>query len=99
MRVLPIVGLCLSLAGCFAHAVGVGNRFTPEQVDRLKIGMSKADVIAVMGSEPASVATTNENGHTREELGWVDLGAFSWRSVGAIFSDGKLIEIKKQSGP
>ena len=97
--VLLVLGGAITVAGCFAHAVGMGNRFEWEQVDRLKIGMSQDEVIQIMGSKPTAVNATAEGGRNREELGWVDLGAFSYKSVGAIFVDGKLAEIKRTTGP
>ena len=91
--------VALLIAGCLAGAVGMGNEFTWEQVDRLKLGMSKEQVIAIMGSQPSGFKSTTEHGKTREELGWVDMDTFDYKSVSAIFVDGKLAEVTRTTGP
>lgn len=100
MSLLVASIMCLLLlSGCFAGAVGMGNQFTWEQVDQLELGMSKQEIVKVMGSQPAGVKTTTENGKTREELGWVDLDTFTYKSITAVLVDGKLEEVTRETGP
>lgn len=99
MRRTAILVMLLACAGCFAGAVGMGNEFTWAQADQLQLGMTKEQVIKIMGSQPSGFESTVENGHAREELGWVDMDTFAYKSVGAIFVDGKLAEVKRTTGP
>ena len=92
MRKQYVVFAVLLLAGC----VSMGTNYDPTAVDRLQVGMTKAQVIQMLG-QPNQVIT-HSDGSSR--LIWVHstgsmLGAKA-RSVGLPFgSDGKLIDVPK----
>lgn len=48
MRILPLVA-ATALAGC----VSMGTNYDPAAVDRLQVGMTKAQVIEMLGSSPS----------------------------------------------
>jgi outer membrane protein assembly factor BamE len=53
MRVIAILLSCLALAGCgFVHKIDVqqGNYITQDMVDKLKPGMTRAEVRQVLGT-------------------------------------------------
>jgi hypothetical protein len=89
------LALCLPCSGCFAHTVGMGSRFSAQQTNQLQLGMTKDQVITIMGGQPTSVESTVDAQAPLlyEELGWVDLGVFTYKSVSTIFVDQKLVEI------
>lgn len=92
MRKQYVVLAVLLLAGC----VSMGTNYDPAAIDRLQVGMTKAQVIQMLG-QPNQVVT-NSDGSSR--LIWVHstgsmLGAKS-RAVGLPFgSDGRLTDIPK----
>ena len=82
----------LLLAGC----VSMGTNYDVAAVDRLQVGMSKAEVIGLLG-QPNQVVTLSGGG---QKLVWVHstgsmLGAEA-RSVGLPFGpDGRLLEVPR----
>jgi hypothetical protein len=90
-RIFPIVA-ALTLAGC----VSVGTNYDAAAVDRLQIGMSKADVIKALG-QPNQVTNYGDGS---QKLIWVHstgsmFGATA-RSVGLPFNkDGTLTALPK----
>lgn len=82
----------LLLAGC----VSMGTNYDVEAVDRLQVGMTKAEVIGLLG-QPNQVVTLSGGG---QKLVWVHstgsmFGAEA-RSVGLPFDrEGKLTDIPK----
>jgi hypothetical protein len=92
MRKNLVVAAALLLAGC----VSMGTNYDVAAVDRLQVGMTRAQVIGLLG-QPNQVVT---NADGSERLVWVHstgsmLGANS-RSVGLPFdSYGKLINVPK----
>lgn len=90
-RVLPIAFAAL-LVGC----VSMGTNYDPAAVDRLHVGMTKAEVIRLLG-QPNQVVTLSGGG---QKLVWVHstgsmFGAEA-RSVGLPFGpDGRLSEVPR----
>ena len=90
-RSFPIAAAII-LAGC----VSMGTNYNPAAIDRLQVGMTKAEVIQMLG-QPNQVITLSGGG---QKLVWVHstgsmFGAEA-RSVGLPFgSDGKLTEVPK----
>lgn len=88
-RILPFFS-ALALAGC----VSVGTNYDTAAVDRLQVGMTKTEVIQMLG-QPNQVITLSGGG---QKLVWVHstgtmFGANA-RSVGLPFSpDGRLLEV------
>lgn len=82
----------LALAGC----VSMGTNYNETALSRLQKGMSKSEVIQLLG-QPNQVVTTSDGG---QRLVWVHstgsmFGAKA-RSVGLPFSsEGKLIDVPK----
>lgn len=90
-RIFPIVAASL-LAGC----VSMGTNYDPAAVDRLQVGMTKAEVIRMLG-QPNQVITLSGGG---QKLIWVhstgSMFGANARSVGLPFgSDGRLMEIPR----
>ncbi|MFD1951862.1 outer membrane protein assembly factor BamE [Sphingomonas arantia] len=92
MKGLFVSGFALLLAGC----VSVGTNYKDANVARLAVGMSKADVVALLGKPNQSVTTATGE----QRLTWVHstgsmLGASS-RAIALPFdSDGKLTSVPK----
>lgn len=90
MRKYHVAFAALLLAGC----VSMGTDYDAAAVDRLRVGMTKAEVIQMLG-QPNQVITNSDGS---ERLVWVHstgsmLGANA-RSVGLPFSpDGKLTDV------
>lgn len=89
-----IMAAALLLAGC----VSMGTNYDVAAVDRLQVGMTKAEVIGLLG-QPNQVLT---NADGSERLVWVHstgsmLGANA-RSVGLPFGpDGRLTDVPSRS--
>lgn len=89
--ILPIVGAAL-LVGC----VSMGTNYDPTAVDRLQVGMTKSEVIQMLG-QPNQIVTLSGGS---ERLVWVHstgsmFGAKA-RSVGLPFGpDGRLQEVPR----
>ena len=85
-----ILGAALMLAAC----VSMGTNYDPAAVDRLRVGMTKGEVIQLLG-QPNQVVTNSDGS---ERLIWVHstgsmLGANA-RSVGLPFGpDGRLTDV------
>jgi hypothetical protein len=85
-----LLAAALTLAGC----VSMGTNYDVAAVDRLQVGMTKAEVIGLLG-QPNQVVTNSDGG---ERLVWVHstgsmFGAEA-RSVGLPFGpDGKLTDV------
>lgn len=92
MKIFGLVAGALLLAGC----VSMGTDYDVSALDRLQVGMSKAQVIQMLG-EPNQVINYGDG---EQRLVWVHstgsaFGAKS-RSVGLPFSaDGKLTDVLK----
>lgn len=90
-RLLPFTAALL-LAGC----VSMGSNYDPAAVDRLQVGMTKAQVIQMLG-QPNQIVTLAGGG---QKLIWVHstgsmLGANA-RSVGLPFDgNGRLTDVPK----
>lgn len=90
MRKVSILGAALLLAAC----VSMGTNYDTAAVDRLRVGMTKAEVIQMLG-RPNQVITNSDGS---ERLVWVHstgsmLGANA-RSVGLPFGpDGRLTDV------
>lgn len=92
-RILPMVGAAL-LAGC----VSMGTNYDPAAVDRLRVGMTKAEVIGLLG-QPNQIVTNSDG---TERLVWVhstgSMFGANARSVGLPFGpDGKLTDVPHPS--
>lgn len=90
-RILPIAVAAL-LAGC----VSMGTNYDPAAVDHLQVGMTKAEVIRMLG-QPNQVVTLSGGG---QKLIWVhstgSMFGANARSVGLPFGpDGKLSEVPR----
>lgn len=89
-----IIGSLLMLAGC----VSVGTNYDVAAVDKLAVGMTKAEVIGLLG-KPNQIITKSDG---TERLMWVHstgsmFGATA-RSVGLPFGpDGKLTDVPAKS--
>lgn len=89
-------GLILAAALMLAACVSMGTNYDPAAVDRLRVGMTKAEVVQLLG-QPNQVITNSDG---TERLIWVHstgsmLGANA-RSVGLPFGpDGRLADIPK----
>jgi uncharacterized protein YcfL len=94
MRKNFAVAAALLLAGC----VSTGTNYDVAAVDRLQVGMTKAEVIGLLG-QPNQVVTNSDGS---ERLVWVHstgsvLGANA-RSVGLPFgADGRLTDVPQRS--
>jgi len=94
MRKNLAVAAALLLAGC----VSMGTNYDVAAVDRLQVGMTKAQVIGLLG-QPNQVITNSDGS---ERLVWVHstgsmLGANA-RSVGLPFgADGRLTDVPQRS--
>ena len=94
MRKICVVVAALLLAGC----VSMGTNYDAAAVDRLRVGMTKAEVVHMLG-QPNQVITNSDG---TERLMWVHstgsaFGA-SARSVGLPFgTDGKLTDVPKKA--
>ncbi|MEQ1726099.1 MAG: outer membrane protein assembly factor BamE [Sphingopyxis sp.] len=94
MRKNLVIAAALLLAGC----VSMGTNYDVAAVDRLQIGMTKAEVIRLLG-QPNQVVT---NADGSERLVWVHstasmLGANA-RTVGLPFGpDGRLTDVPQRS--
>jgi hypothetical protein len=90
MRKHLLVIVALMLGGC----VSMGTNYDPSAVDRLRVGMTKAEVIQLLG-QPNQVISNSDG---TERLIWIHstgsmLGAKA-RSVGLPFgSDGRLTDV------
>ena len=84
------------VAGLFCTScVSMGTDYDTAAVERLQVGMSKAEVIQILG-QPNQVISNSDGS---ERLIWVHstgsaFGAKS-RSVGLPFNDGKLMDVPK----
>ena len=92
MKRLTIFAAAFALAGC----VSMGTNYDVAAVDRLRVGMTKAEVIGLLG-QPNQVVT-NSDGSAR--LVWVhstgSMFGSNARSVGLPFgSDGRLTDVPK----
>jgi hypothetical protein len=90
MRKYLVAVAALSLAGC----VSMGTNYDVAAVDRLRVGMTKAEVIGLLG-QPNQVVT-NSDGSDR--LVWVhstgSMFGANARSVGLPFGpDGRLTDV------
>lgn len=94
MRKNLAVAAALLLAGC----VSMGTNYDVAAVDRLQVGMTKAEVISLLG-QPNQIVTNSDGS---ERLVWVHstgsmLGANA-RSVGLPFGpDGRLTNVPQRS--
>jgi len=92
MRKSLVVAAALLLAGC----VSMGTNYDAAAADRLRVGMTRAEVIGLLG-QPNQVVTNSDGS---ERLVWVHstgsmLGANA-RSVGLPFGpDGRLTGVPK----
>ena len=92
MRKGIILGAALALTAC----VSMGTNYDAAAVERLRVGMTKAEVVQLLG-QPNQVITNSDGS---ERLIWVHstgsmLGANA-RSVGLPFgADGRLTDIPK----
>lgn len=90
MKEHMILGAALMLAGC----VSMGTNFDAAAVSKLQVGMTKAEVIQMLG-KPNQVITNSDG---TERLVWVHstgsmMGAKA-RSVGLPFgADGRLTDV------
>ena len=92
MKRLTTYAAALLLAGC----VSMGTNYDVAAVDRLQVGMTKAEVIGLLG-QPNQVVT-NSDGSVR--LVWVhstgSMFGANARSVGLPFDrDGKLTDVPR----
>ena len=90
MKKAMILAAALSLAGC----VSMGTNYDEAAITRLQRGMTKAQVIQLLG-QPNQVITTSDGG---QRLVWVhstgSMFGANARSVGLPFSaDGRLTDI------
>jgi hypothetical protein len=90
MRKHRLVFAALTLAGC----VSMGTNYDPAAVERLRIGMTKAEVIQMLG-RPNQVITNSDGS---ERLVWVhstgSMFGANARSVGLPFGpDGRLADV------
>lgn len=93
MRIFPIAAAVL-LAGC----VSMGTNYDVAAVDRLRVGMTKADVVALLG-QPTQVVSNSDGS---ERLVWMhstgSMFGANARSVGLPFGpDGRLTDVPKTS--
>lgn len=94
MRENLAIAAALLLAGC----VSMGTNYDVAAVDRLQVGMTKEEVIGLLG-QPNQVVTNSDGS---ERLTWVHstgsmLGANA-RSVGLPFgADGRLTDVPQRS--
>lgn len=94
MRKNLAIAAALLLAGC----VSMGTNYDVGAVDRLQVGMTKAEVISLLG-QPNQIVTNSDGS---ERLVWVHstgsmLGANA-RSVGLPFGpDGRLTDVPRRS--
>ena len=92
MKHLLSIAIAALLAGC----VSMGTNYDPAAVDRLQVGMTKAEVIRMLG-QPNQVITLAGGG---QKLIWVhstgSMFGANARSVGLPFGpDGRLTEVPK----
>lgn len=90
MRKYLVAVAALSLAGC----VSMGTNYDVAAVDRLRVGMTKAEVIGLLG-QPNQVVTNSDGS---ERLVWVhstgSMCGANARSVGLPFDrGGKLTDV------
>ena len=90
MRKQIVVLAALLTAGCMS----VGTNYDPAAVERLRVGMSKAEVIQMLG-RPNQVITNSDGS---ERLVWVhstgSMFGANARSVGLPFgTDGRLTDV------
>jgi hypothetical protein len=90
-RLMPFAAAVL-LAGC----VSMGTNYDPAAVDRLQVGMTKAQVIQMLG-QPNQMITLAGGG---QKLIWVhstgSMFGANARSVGLPFdANGRLIEVPR----
>ncbi|SLK07521.1 outer membrane protein assembly factor BamE domain-containing protein [Novosphingobium mathurense] len=88
--------ISLSAAALLAGCVSMGTNYDPAAVERLQVGMTKAQVIEMLG-QPNQVITIASGG---QKLIWVhstgSMFGANARSVGLPFGpDGRLIEVPK----
>ena len=91
--IVPMVGAAL-LAGC----VSMGTDYDSAAVDRLQVGMTKAQVIQILG-QPNQVIANSDGG---ERLIWIhstgSIFGANARSVGLPFGrDGRLTDVPRQA--
>lgn len=90
-----ILGAALMLTAC----VSMGTNFDPAAVERLRVGMTKAEVIRMLGQPNQVVA----NSDGTERLIWVhstgSMFGANARSLGLPFgADGRLTDVPKDVG-
>jgi hypothetical protein len=85
-------GVRIVLIACFCTlvAVGCGSKLTQENVDKVKVGMSEADVVALLG-KPTGSTTTKMPGGSASRENWKEDN----KSVRIDFLDGKVVVIDK----
>jgi hypothetical protein len=94
MRKYLVVVAALALAGC----VSMGTNYDVAAVDRLRVGMTKVEVIGLLG-QPNQVVTNSDGS---ERLIWVhstgSMFGANARSVGLPFGpDGRLTDVPQPS--
>jgi len=94
MKSISAFAAALLLAGC----ISMGTNYDVAAVDRLQVGMTKAQVIGLLG-QPNQVVT---NADGSERLVWVhstgSMFGANARSVGLPFGpDGRLTDVPRQS--
>ncbi|MFZ1743914.1 MAG: outer membrane protein assembly factor BamE [Pontixanthobacter sp.] len=94
MKSITAFAASLLLAGC----VSMGTNYDAAAVDLLQVGMTKAQVIGLLG-QPNQIVTNSDGS---ERLVWVhstgSMFAANARSVGLPFGpDGRLTDVPRQS--
>ncbi|MES2176118.1 MAG: outer membrane protein assembly factor BamE [Pseudomonadota bacterium] len=92
MKKLFLIGTALMLAGC----VSMGTNYDAKAVESLQIGMTKAEVVRLLG-QPTQTVTVSDGG---QRLIWVHSTASMFganaRSVSLPFDrDGQLVDVPK----
>lgn len=94
-KIITLILMGFALSGCI-HKMDVqqGNIFTEEEVQRLRPGMSEAQVKYIMGSPMlVNVLTTNEVAYVYTNK--PGNGSFTEKKVVCVFEYGTLREIRK----
>lgn len=55
-RRLSLAGVCVVLSACTT----IGTDFDPDQARKIRRGMTRSEVVAIMGSPPSEVEGTND---------------------------------------
>lgn len=99
-KILSVVLLAILLSGCgIFHAyrpdISQGNVITKAQVAKLRIGMSQAQTVAIMG-QPV-LQNVFANGRVSYVYTfWPNRGASQYKKVVLNFTHGRLTKITKQ---